>query len=260
VSASERVKPDLPDGFEALAEAQQRRRQRSRLLQRGNGADQHLGIKLANCRKGRRCGSEADPICIGKFRLWLYRQALPIFASRPHWTRASIVTAGVLIRYGQLHSFNLHAFVKRIAKRLERSSLRNRIMFCGVDVSLNLRNNVIIGWQFHLYVLIEGRSTTALHEALKAAFPPEPTAKAPYKFRLAADPESAITYLYKSMFCRRSEYTAPNGKRRTKIQPLKGPELRELLVFLDRYPIGTRLILRGLRRDGKHLIPTRTKQ
>jgi hypothetical protein len=152
------------------------------------------------------------------------------------------------------------SLVKRLAKRLERSSLRSQIIFCGVDVSLNVRNNAIIGWQFHLYVLVEGRNTTSLQEALKGAFPPEPAAKSPYKFRLAADPKKAITYLYKSIFYRRSEYSTPKGESRTRIQPLKGPELRELLVFLDRFPIGTRLILRGVRRDGKHLIPTRAKQ
>jgi hypothetical protein len=143
VSASESVKPDLPDEFEPFAEAKRRGWHSSRVLQRGNGTDQRLGIKLANCRKGHLCKSEACPVCAGKVRLWLYRQALPIFAGHPYWTRASIVTAHILIPYGQLHGFDLRALVKRLAKRLERSSLRSQIIFCGVDVSLNLRNNLV---------------------------------------------------------------------------------------------------------------------
>jgi len=45
-----------------------------------------------------------------------------------------------------------------------------------------------------------------------------------------------------------------NGRARTKNQALKRPELRELLEFLDQRPIGARLILRGVRRNGRRLI------
>jgi len=42
--------------------------------------------------------------------------------------------------------------------------------------------------------------------------------------------------------------------------PLKRPELRELLEFLGKYPVGARLILRGLRRDGRRLIVTKQQK
>jgi hypothetical protein len=38
------------------------------------------------------------------------------------------------------------------------------------------------------------------------------------------------------------------------IQQLIGQTLRELLPFLDQYPIGARLILRGIRRNGSRLV------
>jgi hypothetical protein len=123
----------------------------------------------------------------------------------------------------------------------------------GIDISLNFQDNDVIGWQLHLYMLIEGENTLRLREAIKAAFPPELTAPTPYDFDEVNDPSNCVTYLFKAIFKRRSRYTNANGHR-TKSLPLKGPELRELLQFLDRQSVGERLILRGIRRNGRHLV------
>ena len=66
-------------------------------------------------------------------------------------------------------------------------------------------------------------------------------------------PSNCVTYLFKAIFKRRSRYTNANGHR-TKSLPLKGRELRELLQFLDHHPVGERLILRGIRRNGRRLV------
>ena len=68
------------------------------------------------------------------------------------------------------------------------------------------------------------------------------------------DSAKAVTYLFKAIFKRRSRYTNTNGQARTKSLPLKGQELRELLQFLDQHPVGERLILRGIRRNGRRLV------
>jgi hypothetical protein len=248
----------IPPNFETPGEARARRQHRSKVLR--NGGDQHkqLSDKLDRCKKGRRCKSEADPFCVRQFRLWLYRVAMP-FLSRGHWTRASVVTSGLLLPQDQLAKFNVEAWVKRVRKRLERSSLRNRKVIGGIDISLNLQENRLIGWQLHLYLLVEGKNSRQLQEAIKATFPPEPTAPSPYKFRTLTDPERAITYLYKSMFGRRSRYFV-NGEAQTKQLRLTGDDLRQLLVFLDNYLVGARLLLNGLRRNGKYLTVTSRKQ
>ena len=175
-------------------------------------------------------------------------------AARPHWTRASVVPAGFLLSLGELTNVELKALGEMIDKRLERSSLRRRIVMAGIDISLNLQDNNIIGWQLHLYMLIEGENTLRLREAIKAAFPPEPTAPIPYDFDEVNDPSNCVTYLFKAIFKRRSRYTNANGQSRTKSLPLKGRELRELLQFLDQHSVGERLILRGIRRNGRRLV------
>jgi hypothetical protein len=164
------------------------------------------------------------------------------------------VPLGFLLPFGKLANVELKALGEMIDKRLERSSLRRRIVIAGIDISLNLQDNNIIGWQLHLYMLIEGENTLRLREAVKAAFPPERTAPIPYDFDEVNVPSNCVTYLFKAIFKRRSRYITANGRPTTKTQPLKGPELRELLQFLDQRPIGERLILRGIRRNGRTLV------
>jgi hypothetical protein len=243
-----------PDGFETYAEAKRRRAYKVRLLSRGRKRERKLAEKLHECSKADPCASGACDICLGHARLQLYRESQAILASSPNWTRASIIGNGFLKTPGQLASFNLNAVNKTIKKRLERSSLSSRIVFAGIDISLNLEDNVIVGWQPHIYALIEGKNTLRLQEAIKAIFPPEPTAPIPYDFEQVTDPSARITYLFKGIFQRRSRYTTSSGAARTRFQPLKWDDQRELLLLLDQYPIHARLILRGVRRNGRRFI------
>jgi hypothetical protein len=123
----------------------------------------------------------------------------------------------------------------------------------ALDVSLNIEANVVAGWQFHIYLIVEGENDAVLQKAIKDALRPEPTALAPYDFRGVSDSLSAVTYLYKGVFKRRSGYNDSKGNHRTKDQPLKGPDLRELLPFLAKHKVGARLILSGVRRNGQRL-------
>ena len=175
--------PPRPDGFETFADAKKRRAQKIRILGQGDKDQQRLAAKLERCRKGSRCDSGACDVCLRLYRLRLFRQTGPVLAARLHWTRASVVPDGFLPSLGELANVELKALGKMIDKRLERSSLRRRIVLAGIDISLNLQDNKIIGWQLHLYMLIEGENTLRLREAIKAAFPPEPTAPTPVRFR-----------------------------------------------------------------------------
>jgi hypothetical protein len=246
--------PPKPDGFETFADAKKRRAQKIRILCQGDKDQQRLADKLERCRKGSRCDSGACDVCLRLYRLRLYRSSQAIFSTRLDWTRASVIPAGLLVAEGELSKANLGAIASTIDKRLERSSLSSRLAFVGIDISQNLEDNESLGWQMHLYALIEGKNTLRLREAIKAAFPPEQTAPTPYDFDEVNEPSNCVTYLFKAIFKRRSRYTNANNQSRTKCLPLKGPELRELLQFLDQYSVGERLILRGIRRNGRRLV------
>ena len=217
--------------LETFEDALQRRRLHRRKLELGNKRQRHAGKILRKCRRRHRCGTEACRICLREFRLWWLGEAIKVVAQRPEWTRCSVILDGLLVPYGNLQAFDVNIAVKRIRKRLERSSIRRRVVLGALDVSLNIEANVNVGWQFHLYLLVEGPNDTTLQRAIKDALPPEPTALAPYDFQKVDDPLPAVTYMYKAMFKRGSGYENSQGNHQTKDQPLKGADLRELLPF-----------------------------
>jgi hypothetical protein len=245
--------------IESFKDAVKWRRIHRNKLKLGNRLQRRLARNLKKCRHNHRCETEACRVCMREFRIsWL--EAIKIMVQRPHWTRCSIISKGLLVPYGQLAQFDVNQAVKRIRKRLERSDTRGRIVLGALDLSLNVANNVIVGWQWHLYLLVEGKNDAELQQTVKNAFRPEPTALAPYNFAEVADPLQVVTYAYKALFKRRAGYTTSQGNHRTKDQPLKGGDLRELLPLLAKYKVGARLILCGVRRNGQRLVFTPAKR
>jgi hypothetical protein len=245
--------------FEMLNDALKWRKVHRNKLKAATRRQRRAARHLMKCRRGHRCETEACRVCMREFRLGWLGEAVKIVVQRADWTRCSIITKGMLVPYGRLSKFDLTAQVKRIRKRLSRSAIRDRIVLGGLDVSLNIEKNKIKGWQFHLYLIVEGQDDAALQRAIKKAFPPEPTARVPYYFAPVTDPLEVITYAYKAEIKRRSGYVGSNGNHQTKDQPLKGAHLRELLPFFATYKVGSRLILCGVRRNGQRLIFTPSK-
>jgi hypothetical protein len=245
--------------FETQQEALKWRKHHHRKLESGNKRQRRAAQTLANCCKSYRCETEACPVCMREGRAEWAGEAIKIMLQRPHWTRCSVITDGLLVPYGQFAKFDLDAQIKRLRKRIGRSKLHGRVVLGGLDVSLNIENNVIVGWQFHPYLIVEGKDDASFRQAVKDAFPPEPTALEPYDFAEITDPLEVITYAYKAQIKRRSGYVGKDGNHRTKDQPLKGADLRKLLPFLAKHKVGARLILCGVKRNGQHLGFTPTK-
>jgi hypothetical protein len=244
--------------IESIEDALKWRRLNRKKLKHDSKRQRRTARILRKCRRPCRCQTEACRVCMREFRIWWLGEAIKIIAQRAHWTRCSIIMKGLLVPYGQLASFDLDAAVKRIRKRLERAEIRGRIVLGALDVSLNLEDSVIAGWQFHCYLIVEGENDAALQGAIKDAFAPEQTALAPYDFMEISNPLDVVTYAYKALFERRSGYKDSQGNHRTKHQPLKGADVRELLPFLAKHKVGARLILCGVRRNGQRLVFTST--
>lgn len=244
--------------FETFQDAVKWRKIHRKKLGTGGKRQRRAARVLQKCNKNHRCETEACRVCLRDFRLRWVSEAVRILIQRPYWTRCSVIPKGLLVRYKQLSTFDLDGEIKRIRKRLERSALHGRVVLGAFDVSLNILNNNIVGWQWHVYLLVEGADDKALRKAIKNVFPPEPTAPIPYDFRQIDKTGviDVVTYAYKSFFKRRSGYTTTNGKHHTKDLPLKGTDLRQLLPFLAQYKVGARLILGGVRRNGQHLVFT----
>ena len=243
----------LPRKFEAHQEAVKRRGKLVATLAKGTGEDKALAEKLSNCSKGNRCQLEACPVCMRRFRKWLLREGLMVLEERRYWYACSIVPAGLRKPIGELANFDLEKHVEVVKKRLQRSSgLKDALVIGGVDFSLNTEDNGNPVWQPHLYLLIAGLPKKQLKDAVTEAFRGELTSSRPYRLTRVYGPRGALSYAYKAQFWRRSGYRA-NGRANTRNLPLRSPQQREIASFFGRYRTGYRLILRGMRRDGRRL-------
>src|SRR5262249_67416 len=145
-----------------------------KVMRKGGPDSKKAARSLAQCRKGRRCETEACDVCKRRFRKQLLQAAAEIIQSRPCWVRESIIPAGMAFPSEGLNEVDLSLIIKRVRKRLERSKLlADRIVLGGIDISLNLQDGEIEHWQLHLYLLIEGNDTEAVKKAIRKAFPPE---------------------------------------------------------------------------------------
>jgi hypothetical protein len=126
---------------------------------------------------------------------------------------------------------------------------------------LNLENNKITGWQWHVYLIVEGVNDETLQKAIKSAFLSDQKALVPYDFEQINHTGylKVATYAYKVLFKRRSGYKDSQGNHRAKDLPLKSRDLRRLLPFLAKQKVGERLILSGVRRNGRRLVFTSRK-
>ncbi len=217
-------------------EAQAKRQQRIRFMRVCTQPNRRLADKLENCHRGRRCKSEADPVCLALFQHKLCRAASTIVAGRS-WTRTSVVSSDLLVPSGHLDDFDLAAIVERLRARLERSSLRKRAIIGVIDISVDLKNRSVIGWQLHLNFLVEGKNSTRLQAAIKALFLPGPTAS--FLFKEVINADQALASLYSYRFFRRSRYRVKKKFKTAKL-PLTPNDLKEPLSFLGRYKIGSR--------------------
>jgi len=158
--------------------------------------------------------------------------------------RVSVIPKGGRVAVGELRDFELNSFTAAASKNLERKGPNRTWAIFGVDMSLNERNGHDPYWQFHLYGLaarLQGEQF-----CWKGVFPVDGRDKRPLQTvevgQEREDRENVISYLLKSRFFRRSSYIDGNNRWNTRSLNLKQNQLIELLLFLEQYPIRTRLI------------------
>ena len=95
-----------------------------------------------------------------------------------------------------------------------------------------------------------------LREALKAAFPLEPTAHIAVQIKELRDLIEQLSYLLKRLFIRRVSIVDNRGRRNTLHRPLKSQQAAEIAAWLSGFPQTDRLLLYGLRRKGNAIVRT----
>ncbi|WP_157959721.1 hypothetical protein [Devosia submarina] len=225
-----------------------------------------LADKLFACVDYQPCGSEACPVCVRSFRKRLHSggvKAAPIGAG---FLAMSLIPATCRVEVGQLSAVDLKTWVTSRQRAIARALPAEAMFFGGVDISLNTFNNADPHWCKHLYGYVilppafdifKRSVRDGIRSALKRHCPLHNGASRSLLLsaRDRATFNAKLLYAYKARFYRRSQYGEvkwKTGKRSTNVdgQSLRSAEVAELALFLDRFPLGSRLILKGLRRRG----------
>lgn len=241
----------LPPGFETENEAENRRLKL---------ADQHLSGAMQNvaaCSTSESCGLDICAVCLREFRKQLVRSAQKLLLPTGTWTAVCIVPADQLYGLGRLTQADLRQIVHAFRKRLERSPFSDAIVIGGLDLSYNTHDNDPIGWQVHFHILVNRPCSDRLRKEIITSFKLCTVSHRPLKLTPVKPGEflSALTYVYKPTFYRRSQYRGHGRPRadgspglRVRDQSLTTKQRDELLSWLAYQPVGMRLILRNTRR------------
>lgn len=239
---------DTEPGFqiESKSDARARRNAYIRVLARNGTAESlQLARRFSSCTPHDPCNSGACPVCCRQYR----QNLMSGFNTDLGWyrniQRVSVVPKGGRVAMGELRDFDLNKATAAASKNLERKGPNRAWAIFGVDMSLNERNGHDPYWQFHLYGLAAKLQGDQF--GWKGVFPADSRDARPlhtYEVgRGREDRQRVISYLLKSRFFRRSSYIDENNERwNTQSFNLRPNQLVELLLFLDQYPIRTRLI------------------
>lgn len=245
-------------GLETKAQAQRRHDQLCRRLERSEQTYFSLNV-VSDCGKEIRCDRDGCPLCLRRFRKQLIRELdrLSIDIEQGEWSRISLIPAKSLILTEDLQTFDIQLATEAFNRRLARSEFSDCVFVGGWDLSNNWFDNNLLGNQLHVYGLLARPHEKGLTSRLHAALKPDPRAHRPVLSK-PVEPGKFMhgaTYAYKSTFSRRSGYFEPDrvrrdGKPRKNAvdQPLRFQDFLEISAWLAEKPVGSRLILRGLKR------------
>jgi hypothetical protein len=250
----------LPKRFETREQARDAHRKLVRDLELHHPEHPAMAA-LRDCEKGNRCFLEVCPMCRRVFRRQLASEARRLGFDQQTWTRVSLIPKGWRVESGELFAVQLPQLVAKVTKALERKA-PGLVVIGGIDISWNTWKNGDGHWQVHLYYLVLAPKTAELELALRSAIKVDP--KSDYRSRpflpKQVRPDGffrSLTYSYKSEFGWKSYYPDKrlrrDGTQRRNVDnlPLARQQRLELAMWFQDRRIGSRLIVRGMRRTNR---------
>lgn len=261
-----------PPNFETSFDTYKRRRAVLNALATHQPEARGTIRRIAGCRGEGNCGSGACPPCNRRFRNRLLCEAIDTLNGHQHEIlRFSMIPRNSRFEPRALCDLNLAAWTKSRHRALSRALPDGTLCIAGTDLSLNTFENATPHWCAHLYGFIllpkdwgiaskvrrnQLRATIAdrcpllgIDDRIGAEVPLKVSEWTWEKF------QNTLLYAHKPTFYRRSRYSytkRKTGKQSTNVvaQSLKAAELADASVVLDGSPLGSRLIMIGMRRRG----------
>lgn len=230
-------------GLESWEQAKAQRDAYVAHLRNGDAKDKLLAEKLQTCSKLNPCESGACPLCTRALRkrhvdniAYLNKYFCPPKAA----IALTLVPSSSWARGDHLADLDLTIIKQKLAKRMRKSGIAKSLAG-GIDISRN-EDEGRRCWHAHAQIIAWADDTDALAKRLRNAFPAGATAIKPVFMKVVHHLPGAASYTLKNMFVRRVSYVDKTGRRNSRKVRLTGPETRELLCWLDRYPLKHRVI------------------
>jgi hypothetical protein len=212
--------------------------------------------KLLKCSNWTPCLTEACPKCRRLLRENLVGESCRLDLPNASFIRASLVPDGMTWAPGTLGDVYLTRVIQNVRKRIERSDLADKIIVGGLDVSYNSSSNRVQCLQGQLYLLINSDDKRRVEKEIRDTFEFGSSAYRPISVASVKDGDflKCLTYSYKNDFYQRSSYLEKRPKKdgtprmRTSPQALSVAQSLELATWLADYAVGSRLILRNIKR------------
>ncbi|PCI41459.1 MAG: hypothetical protein COB46_03580 [Rhodospirillaceae bacterium] len=246
----------LPE-IETLAEAKKAKAKLIRRLSKGNRKSRRLAKKLRRCKKRHRCWSDMCQVCKRLFGRWYGAQVIPLFEGQDILL-VTLVPEKNSRPPGELNLLEPLKMKGALSKKFALPGLEKAIVIGGIDISFNVHsdNAWTPRWQPHFHLIVAGISKKDLWAVLRPRYKKSIEIPRPTHSKSVTDLPEAVSYTFKSFFCRRVSYIDENGEKQARSVSLKVHEMEEAAVFGDTIKITDRLFLRNVRHYGKRLVIT----
>lgn len=252
--------PYIHDKFETIETVKKRNRQLIKWLRKKKTPiATNLADQLEACAdiEQPHCNSGACHMCMRKQRLRYFKELWPYISSVYANESMTIVPLTYVAPRGDLHTLDLIAFKRWIARGLRDVLPRNLGAVGGVDVSINSIVNVGFEWVVHAHVsvfkLSEGATAESVRSRIKERLNLPPTNTSLHiKEVNEGEEQKAASYCMKSIFNWRSTFwddrdPCPRAHEwATRKNCPKRMDEVELRIWLARWTFADRLILVGI--------------
>ena len=141
----------LPPKFESFSKAKKERAKRIKILKESpHYVEPELRVKLANCKKGKRCNSAACPVCQRRIRMHLIRLFSSVMHDKTEWSVVTIIFYEKILTTKQLEELNPTIYKDRLRKQLKASGID---VFAYGTIELDFHPE-LNGWLAHAHLVI----------------------------------------------------------------------------------------------------------
>ena len=212
-----------------------------------------LADRIRSCLEFMRCMSAACPCCSRAMQRYLVSQWDKLLCEEfPQYQSVQMLSL-IWESHLTLNDVSLEAVQQRAKRLLKEAGIE--YLFGGIDISFNQETSKSDGvWCIHFWLAVPSNDVLTWKKELKRLYRSQDGTSRPILVKKFDGNLAGLAYAYKPTFKRRVGYAQTktiNGETRicsnTSEQPLRVFEHLQLLQFLDKQGLASRVVLMGAR-------------